>query len=134
MPANILTAKPDTIGAYIKWMSEYTGVTIDVRTAKHYESVVNKCHSDIIESTFWQEFAARLTEFDQQYTVETTYPLLLSTTPPETLKKPYDSFLDKTFRKNVVNNREWPSPPRDGWLEPNNGSLASAISFAPRSS
>ncbi len=99
-------------------MSENADVTIDARTAKHYESVINKCHSDISESPFWRTFADKLTEFNQQYTVDTTYPLLLSTTPPDVVKKPYESFLDKTFRKNVVQNRDWPSPPRGGWLAP----------------
>jgi ppGpp synthetase/RelA/SpoT-type nucleotidyltranferase len=44
----------------------------------------------------------------------------LDSTPPELKTKPFDSFLNKTFRKNVVNNIKWPEPPDGGWILPNN--------------
>jgi ppGpp synthetase/RelA/SpoT-type nucleotidyltranferase len=34
------------------------------------------------------------------------------------LTKPYDSILDKALRRNVLENNQFPSPPKDGWFEP----------------
>jgi hypothetical protein len=34
--------------------------------------------------------------------------------------KTYESFLLKTFRKNVLENSKWPDPPEEGWCLPNN--------------
>jgi hypothetical protein len=113
-----LTGKPDSIEKYIEWMSKNEGVKIDARVGRHYESVVNKCHSDIVDSAFWRQFSSKLTEFDQEYTVDTSYSLLLTPGPPVVVKKPYTSFLDKTFRKNVLNNENWPNAPNGGWLVP----------------
>lgn len=99
-------------------MSANTGIDIDLRTETHYESVVNKCHVDICSSEFWKNFSDSFAEYNQQYTVDTAYPLLLTPNAPEVVKKPYSSFVDKTFRKNVVNNRRWPEPPKGGWIGP----------------
>jgi hypothetical protein len=34
--------------------------------------------------------------------------------------KPYGSFFEKTYRRNVVDNKEWPNAPESGWLIPDN--------------
>lgn len=113
-----MSDKPKTVSEYKTWMTDNTDIRIDERIANHYQSVVNKCHTDICASDFWKKFCASLPEHNQRYTVTTGYPLLLSTDIPDVLKKPYSSFLDKTYRKNVINNRHWPKPPKSGWLGP----------------
>lgn len=115
-----LPMKPNTIEAYKKWMSDNVDINIDLRMSTHYESVVSKCHTDICESVFWTAFCDSLDAHNQRYTIDTAYPLLLSTAAPNVLKKPYSSFIDKTFRKNIVNNRSWPKPPNGGWIGPSN--------------
>ena len=39
---------------------------------------------------------------------------------PELLRKPFDSVVEKSFRKNVVANRNWPDAPDSGWITPEN--------------
>ena len=110
--------KPETVEQYKKWMSEHSVAVLDSRIEQHYQSVVNGIHPEISESEFWKELGESLSLYDQEYTLKTKYPLMLRTARPPLLKKPYSSFLDKTFRKNVVQNRNWPKPPRGGWLVP----------------
>jgi len=39
---------------------------------------------------------------------------------PEIQIKKIESFIEKTYRKNVINNDKWPEAPEDGWVEPEN--------------
>ena len=43
---------------------------------------------------------------------------------PELLIKPFESLFEKTYRINIVNNRQFPHPPKwqrvEGWVEPDN--------------
>jgi ppGpp synthetase/RelA/SpoT-type nucleotidyltranferase len=43
-----------------------------------------------------------------------------SDAPPVLVRKPFTSFLVKTLRKNVLDNRSWPENPEGGWIEPQN--------------
>lgn len=36
------------------------------------------------------------------------------------LVKPYDSVINKIYRKNVLWNKNWPEPPKSGWINSNN--------------
>jgi hypothetical protein len=67
---------------------------------------------------FWQRLAQDLTSINQEYYLKTGYYLLFEGKLPELLRKPFDSFLLKTFRINVFDNDYWPDPPTGGWLLP----------------
>jgi hypothetical protein len=72
-------------------------------------------------SGFWTAFTSRLRDNHDAYELDTGYPLLLPTSlTPELVIRPYDSFLLKTYRKNVSENRSWPNPPGGGWVLPSN--------------
>ena len=110
--------KPTTIDEYKTWMAKNSITSFDARVETHYQSVVNAIHPAVVGSEFWLELSESLVGFDQEYTLKTKYPLMLGNSPPELYKKPYASFLDKSYRKNVLQNRNWPKPPRKGWMIP----------------
>ena len=112
--------KPQNVEEYLKWLRDSQNTDISPRTRVYYESVVNKLKADFSNNPFWLDFIEQWNELHQSYQVKTSYPLFLDNLPPKLLVKPYDSFIHKTFRKNVVQNKNWPDPPQKGWLLPTN--------------
>ena len=78
------------------------------------------------ESELWTQLIKNLNEYNDEYSKRNLGYSLLMPMPqgkiyePELLMKPYESFLLKTFRKNILENENWPNEPKDGWILPNN--------------
>jgi hypothetical protein len=111
--------KPSSVAEYREWLSKQQKCDL-LRAKSHYESVTVKIKADLEASLFWQQLVAELKEFDGQYSVATGFPLQMGEAPKGLLIKPFDSFLLKTYRKNVLSNRKWPAEPEDGWVLPSN--------------
>jgi len=56
----------------------------------------------------------------KKYYLKTGYYLFLNDELPEIIIKPFDSFFLKTFRKNILNNNNWPESPHNEWILPTN--------------
>lgn len=112
-------AKPKNTEEYIRWLHRKHGVEISSKTSTHYESVTDRMRRDLEGSDFWAELVRNLGEYDDEYKLSTGFPLL-ARTDLQLQTKPYSSFLLKTFRKNVVDNKAWPDEPTSGWLLPTN--------------
>src|SRR5947209_6560097 len=109
--------QPDNISAYVKWLAEERGVEISLRNETHYRSLVPRAQRDMRESELWKTLLRRLPEFNDEYYVSTGYQLLAAPMF-ELQSKSYESFLLKTFRKNILENSNWPEPPMRGWFLP----------------
>lgn len=112
--------KPRSIDEYRVWLNEQHRVEISERTQTYYEAVFSKAARDFSHTPFWQTLKSELDQINQQYYLNTKYYLFIESTLPELHTKSFDSFLLKTFRQNVLNNKNWPEPPNDGWLLPEN--------------
>src|SRR4030042_761655 len=113
--------KPQNIGEYKKWLKDEHGIEISDRAQTHYDSVTSKIGRDLEKSDFWMQLTENVREYDGEYYLEKkAYHLLTSESMPELLIKPFDSFVLKTFRKNILENKRWPDDPEDGWILPNN--------------
>lgn len=109
------------IEEYRQWLRERHGVDITDKVRNHYELVTTKMKAAFENSAFWKQLVSNLDEFNDEYIIDTGYPLLYNKLDPPILKiKPWDSFLDKTRRKNIVENPNYPKAPPDGWTLPNN--------------
>lgn len=107
------------MGEYIRWLRTRHGVEVSARTSAHYEAVTDRMKRHLEGSGFWAELVRNLREYDDEYKLATGFPLLAR--PDLQLQvKPYDSFLLKTFRKNVTDNKSWPNEPGSGWILPTN--------------
>lgn len=84
----------------------------------YYESVLRKLREDFLHSSFWTSLKSQEAALAQKYEVDTGYHLFAQEAPKTILTKPFSSVLDKTFRKNVVSNANWPNPPQNGWVTP----------------
>jgi len=112
--------KPQNIDEYKKWLEKEHSVEISDRTRTYYESVTSKIKMDFEKSDFWVQLTENLRDFDSEYRLKTGYPLLTPRFEPELCIKPFDSFLSKTFRKNILENKNLPKEPGGGWIFPNN--------------
>jgi hypothetical protein len=113
--------RPGTVDEYVAWLKKEHEVDASPggRQETRYETVARKMQGDFCSSPFWLALLQRLPDFEAEYRVRAfNYPLLLGAGPPEVLVKPYDSFLKKTYRRNVLENANWPDAPRGGWLLP----------------
>jgi len=115
-----VSEKPQNIDDYIKWLKKEHKVEINDRTRTQYSTVTTVIKKDYEQSAFWVEFVGSLKEYNDEYLVNTKYPLLTRLEKPVLKIKPFRSFLLKTFRKNIIDNKRYPDEPKNGWIVPNN--------------
>ena len=115
-----MEGKPSNIEQYKQWLKENHQVDITNIVKNHYESVTDKMQQQFQKSVFWRQLGGNLHEYDAEYYLNTGYSLLQNTTLPDILVKPFDSFLLKTFRKNILENDRFPESPMEGWILPEN--------------
>jgi ppGpp synthetase/RelA/SpoT-type nucleotidyltranferase len=111
------SSKPIEFEEYPSWLATQ-GVNVDVH-ASHYEAVCRRLIDGFSKCSFWTKTVSGLKEVDATYQIEKKYPLI-SRAAPELVVKPWNSFLHKTFRRNVLANENFPNPPSDGWTLPDN--------------
>ncbi|MDE0453924.1 MAG: hypothetical protein OXJ63_01290 [Gammaproteobacteria bacterium] len=114
-----MAERPKSVDEYKRWLRDEHNATLK-RAESHYDSVVRKIHADVLASDAWTALNDNLVTMNQRYLVKTGYPLFVTQNGLRLYRKSFDSFLVKTFRKNVLNNAEWPDPPPNGWLLPEN--------------
>lgn len=110
--------KPTSIIEYKKWM--YTNDIFefhdDIAQRNYYEAMTEKMKQSFEGGCFWEKFCEHLKELEEKYRKITRYGLLKKDFFPKLFIKPYESFIDKSFRKNILNNSQWPSPPNGEWI------------------
>ena len=114
------TKKPETIDKYISWLEEHHDTKISRQVENYYLAVAEKIKWSFESSPYWTLLLKNLQEFDDEYHLETGYPLFAPRVEPTLSTKPFNSFFDKTFRKNVIHNKNWPEAPNGGWVLPDN--------------
>jgi hypothetical protein len=113
--------KPTDMATYKTWLREQRGVSVSGRTENHYRSVISKVREDFEKTLLWKRLTANLHRYNDEYVLSHQgYPLWESDKPPVLETKSFDSFLLKTFRKNVLDNANWPDPPPGDWILPDN--------------
>lgn len=102
---------------YERWLRRRFRSKELLRGAVHFESVALAIRDQFERSTFWRDVLARLSDWTAAYNIATG-EVLLSEAPHGLLVKDWDSFVDKTYRRNVSLNDNWPDPPDGGWVLP----------------
>jgi hypothetical protein len=112
--------KPKDINEYYKWLKgKKRDITERVKT--YYDSITVKMKNDFSKSDLWQNILNNMKEDDGRYEIETGYKLFFQQEQePEILVKPFDSYVVKTFRKNIIDNDKWDDPPDGDWYFPDN--------------
>jgi len=115
-----LNEKPQTLEDYKKWLKREHNVEISERTRTRYNTVTAVIKQDYEKSDFWVDVVGSLKEYNEEYLLNRGYPLFMHLDKPELKIKPFRSFLLKTFRKNITDNKRYPDEPKEGWILPNN--------------
>jgi len=111
--------KPQSIREYLKWLETTRGVVVEENYQTYYDLVTSKVKRDLQASNFWTQLVGNLLPYDHEYQILTGgYQLLTPKFEPELVLKTYDSFLLKTYRRNVLENESWPDEPKNGWILP----------------
>jgi hypothetical protein len=114
-------AKPATLQDYMRWLRDTHNVDAASPAMRdQFDSVVSRIKLSFESSPFWTELTTSLPDHNDTYLIRTGYRLFTNPEPPDILTKCFDSFLAKTFRRNVLDNANWRSEPPEGWLLPQN--------------
>ena len=111
------TSKPETVDQYKTWLQKTHNVENNSLNPNYYESVSNKILVEFTRSEIPKQFHP-LYCLGQKYFINEEYNLFTANFRPDMKVKPYSSFLQKTFRKNVIENENWPKEPEGGWILP----------------
>ena len=115
--------KPVDIVEYKKWLKNKFNVEIGRKIENHFDLVALKVCADFEKSDLWRDILANIKKSNEEYLLKTQYPLFNNPDEhPELLTKSFDSFLLKTFRKNIIQNQNWPTLPsqKNEWISPSN--------------
>ncbi len=111
--------RPTDLPSYERWLERTHGVVVGSPLKTRYEAIVAKVRADFLDSALWARIATTLTDLDGEYRLgAANYPLFLTPGAPDVHVKSFESFLLKTFRRNALENGNWPDPPAGGWLIP----------------
>jgi hypothetical protein len=111
---------PQNIKEYKEWIAKNFDTKISSKTFNYYDLVTRKLKSDFERSIFWQSLINNLEIYNDEYYLIDKFKLFRPDEKPEIFIKPFDSFLLKTFRKNIINNESFPEAPNNGWVCPEN--------------
>lgn len=113
MPRNV--SKKPPYDDYLDWYGKlFEDDLNDGRAERWYEIVTEAAARRLDESDFWRELHERLPEWDAAFQADNGgYSLAEPLMQPKQIStKSFQSVLNKSYRQNVLNNREWPNPPK----------------------
>lgn len=110
---------PSNIDEFKAWFAttfEYNSSKYD----NYYNVATQLLHKSFINSEFWNAVKRELPNINDTYRIQKGYPLLTKTERPEIYIKSLESLIIKAYRRNQLNNPNFPNPPSDGWIMPGN--------------
>lgn len=116
---DVCSKMPQDLEEYKKCLEKEHKIDIELNRV-HYESITGKIKNNFEKSDFWVKLIENLKEFDSEYHIDRGYPLIVSPMKPKLDIKSFKSFLEKTFRKNILENKNYPHEPENGWIFPDN--------------
>lgn len=108
-------------GTYPHWLEEALGFSLDEIEREYYKNTASRLLAEFSDSRFWQRVTSDLPDLHATYQHDTGFGLLAHPDQdPAVVKKPWDSVVLKSYRRNVLNNPNFPDPPSRGWTTPEN--------------
>ena len=112
MPNNHVP-KPD-YDEYLDWYKTRFLIDLDDGSAQNwYDDDTLNGVQQLEGSRFWIALRRRIEHWDESYkAIHDRYPLFWDTSAlPTIARKSFESVLEKSFRRNVLYNKDWPRPP-----------------------
>lgn len=106
---------------YLIWMNRNLKIRNLGAYQIHYERELESIKDRFSNSIFWKTLESQFQEFYDQYLIEEKQLLFSDRLyKPIILTKSFSSLIEKTYRKNVIFNKNWPNQPPEGWITPEN--------------
>lgn len=115
--ATIATKNPSTVEEYREWAKDALGIDFDEKTKLRYNTNISIIQNAFQETEFSRGLNSVLENASSEYYSERKSDLLMAGTEVSFVTKSYDSVVNKMFRKNVLLNKAFPVPPKDGWID-----------------
>jgi ppGpp synthetase/RelA/SpoT-type nucleotidyltranferase len=112
--------KPKDEIEFKAWLKSELGFDVNGRYEFYYKTVVQTLKTEFEKSDFWKEVLTNLPETNDQYRIDKGVYLLIPSNVPEVHVKSLNSLMIKAFRKNILNNKNFPEAPNGGWITPEN--------------
>lgn len=113
--------KPMSLNEYIEWAkAEIDCQFHDHRIESLYETNMTNIFNAVSQHQFFVDFSNRAAQWESSYKEKTKSDLFMHNNDPELVIKPYKSVVEKTYRQNVLWNKGFPKPPREGWFNHQN--------------
>ena len=109
--------KPQNEDDFIKWMEAKFEVPND-HAKSYYDSNAARLLTAFQKHPFWKRIGDQLKEWDIAYYKEKGVHLTTTSELPIVVSKPYTSLLNKAYRKDCLNNKDFPNEPEKGWICP----------------
>jgi ppGpp synthetase/RelA/SpoT-type nucleotidyltranferase len=111
-------AKP-SYEEWVVWAHDELGIDYDAHGTL-FKRNITTIHREVQTHPFFERMPEVLRRCASDYDTETGYPLFAAT-PGFTLKmKTFPDLLNKIYRRNCLWNRNFPNPPKSGWITPDN--------------
>lgn len=108
---------PQNEEEFVKWMES----KFEIRNALakgNYESNAVRLLELFQISPFWKRVDSLQREWDAEYYRQNGVHLFTTNNMPKVVYKPYESLLNKAYRKNCLKNKSFPDQPEKGWVNP----------------
>lgn len=112
--------KPENEKEFFDWLKKSFEIVIDEKYRFYYETVTQKMKNDFEMSSFWMKLNSDFIEINDKYLAKKGVHLLTPANKPKILIKTLDSLMIKAYRKNILNNINFPLAPEGGWILPAN--------------
>ncbi len=111
-----------SLDEYLEWMKTEQGCDFaGVECRNRFNTNISALIGTIANSSIVGEIESKLIEWSTEYESETGSTLFMGKPTLDFRLKPYNSMIDKTFRLNVLWNRNFPKdPPKNGWITAEN--------------
>lgn len=117
-------SKSMTLQEYQLWLKVEHKKFINDELYKNYDISTRFAKQQFENSKTWHDLINLLNNAEFEYSKEKHYDLIsrnaeyFSNNKPIIFIKPFDSVVNKTYRKNVLENENWNQSPTDGWVFP----------------
>lgn len=122
MASLISQDKPQNVEDFKKWLKSINPSFTSEKAESYYKLAIEDLKQQFTNSNFFAQFIENWNNYNFEYKLKTKDYSLFESKPPEIFTKPYDSILNKCFRKDILNNDKWPEKPSDcpDWITPYN--------------
>lgn len=109
-------------------IEQYKSRLVDLEIVKswsqeqsYYDQVTTTMKKQFVQSRIWSDITRDFQVYDQEYRLKMKYDLFAAQPSTDIQIKPFDSCVDKSYRKNVLgDNSNWDTEPHDRLVLPTN--------------